>query len=200
MPKDRDTFVYPPRCGRPGVFEARRIPVEGPVRRPARGSAWREQIDAYLEDCFRRESPPRVKELAHFLELSRSYLHRVFAETWRTTPSRYLRREEVLVASRLLRGSALKETRVAYKAGFGTRRTLFRAFQKTLRMTPSAYRAMVHAGSKGGPNVATLPIPKPGKAGDKRIGRSPSNETHESRTSFVALAKRPRRARPERNL
>lgn len=169
MANDGGSSVYEPRRGRPAVLEARRILVEGPVRRLAGGSAWRDQIDAYLETCFRRESPPRVKELAHFLDLSRSYLHRVFADTWRTTPSRYLRREEVLVASRLLRDSALKETRVAYKAGFGTRRTLFRAFQKTLRMTPSAYRALAHGDSEGGPNVTTSPVPKTGKAGDKRI-------------------------------
>jgi AraC-like DNA-binding protein len=95
----------------------------------------------YLHDCFRDESPPRVKELAAHLGMSSVQLRRAFAEIMEMSPSRYLKAQQILYAQQLLRETDLSTNALAYRAGFGTRATFFRLFRKIAGMTPRRFAA-----------------------------------------------------------
>ena len=56
-------------------------------------------------------------------------------------PSTYLRRKQIDCAKRLLTQTDLTMNVIAYKCGFGTRTTFFRAFKRETGMTPREYRA-----------------------------------------------------------
>lgn len=100
----------------------------------------RQFVENYLRDCFSRESPPRVVELAERLGLSRSRLHEVFLERFGVRPAAYLKQRQIELAAELLSTTGLTSAQIAYRCGFGTRRTLFRSFQRTLATTPATFR------------------------------------------------------------
>jgi AraC-like DNA-binding protein len=88
-----------------------------------------EAVDAYVRSCFRRESPPRVSELARTLGLSRRTLMKRFREVQEVTPSAYVKKMQIARAKiLLLRGWPTE--RCAQVAGFGTPRSLFRSFRE----------------------------------------------------------------------
>ena len=95
----------------------------------------------YLRDCFRAESPPRVKELAARLGMSPLQLYRAFTRTTGMSPARYLKSRQIAFAQRLLRETALTTNEVAYRAGFGTRATFFRLFRELVGVTPRRFAA-----------------------------------------------------------
>ena len=94
----------------------------------------------YLDKCLERESTPQVKELAAMLGISRSDFSKLFVRVVGEQPSSYLRRAEIECAKRLLVETDLPMNKIAYRCGFGTRTTFFRAFKRLLGMTPLAYR------------------------------------------------------------
>ena len=95
-----------------------------------------DRIEAYLDACFARESPPRVSELARLLGLTRERLMETFCEHVGVKPGAYLRRRQVGEAKQLLRRTKFRVDRVGYMVGFGTRRTFFRVFQRLTGLTP----------------------------------------------------------------
>ena len=97
-------------------------------------------VDEYVRDCFARESPPRVSELAERLGMARSTLHDIFTARYGVSPSAYLKRRQIDHAAHLLRSTALTSAAIAYRSGFGTRRTMFRAFRRSLQCAPNAIR------------------------------------------------------------
>jgi AraC-like DNA-binding protein len=98
------------------------------------------RIEAYLEACFARESPPRVSELASVLGITRVRLMKTFCEHVGVKPGAYLRRRQVGEAKQLLRRTKFPVDRVGYMVGFGTRRTFFRVFQRLIGLTPAQFR------------------------------------------------------------
>jgi len=98
------------------------------------------RIHVYVVDCLKRESPPRATELADWLGVSRMTLMRWFRDELGTTPSAYLREARVRYAQRMLRATSLSTTAVAYRSGFGTRRTFYRAFRNHTTLTPAQFR------------------------------------------------------------
>lgn len=100
----------------------------------------RQAVDAYLLRCFSTEETPRVSELAEVLGLAREKLSRAFAVEAGESLSAYLKRRQVSHAERLLTTSSLSTTRIGYLAGFGTRRTFYRAFRRDTGMSPDQYR------------------------------------------------------------
>jgi len=100
-------------------------------------------IEEYLAECFRIESPPRVGELAERFHLSRVTLNSWFREQLDSTAAAYLKARQVDYAKWLLECTQLSATSIAYRAGFGTRRTFFRLFRQATECTPAEYRGAV---------------------------------------------------------
>jgi AraC-like DNA-binding protein len=98
-------------------------------------------IDRYLRECFEKESPPRVDELAAVLGVTASALSRRFRRLSGSRLAEELKRRQIEFAEHLLRCSDLTVTQIAYRAGFGTRRTFFRAYQRFKGVTPESYRS-----------------------------------------------------------
>jgi AraC-like DNA-binding protein len=100
----------------------------------------RHAVDHYLRRCFSLEDTPRVSELAALLGMTREKLSRDFAAAYGVALSSYLKHRQLRQAERLLESSALSTTRIGYLAGFGTRRTFYRAFRRVRGMSPDEYR------------------------------------------------------------
>src|SRR3954453_23814858 len=116
--------------------------MQGQLARPDQLLA---TIEEYLRDCFERESPPRVDELAQIAGLAPAALSRRFRRRYGVGLAEHLKRLQVDFAERLLRDSDLTATQIAYRAGFGTRRTFFRAYRRLKGETPDAYRSRLRA-------------------------------------------------------
>ena len=74
------------------------------------------------------------------LGVSRETLTRDFAALQGMPLSAYMKQRQLQHAQRLLMQSDLSTTQIAYQCGFGTRRTFYRAFRRTLDMSPDQYR------------------------------------------------------------
>ena len=66
---------------------------------------------------------------------------RVFARSAGITPARYVEKLRVEGARRRLEESRSTVDEVAAQCGFGTRESMRRSFQRTLRVSPTAYRS-----------------------------------------------------------
>ena len=97
-------------------------------------------VDGYLERCFLHEETPRVSELANLLEVSRESLSRRFAEIAGISLADYIKERQLMHAKTLLLTSELTTQRIAYRSGFGTRRTFYRAFRRATGISPAVYR------------------------------------------------------------
>ena len=81
-----------------------------------------------------------VEALAHRVAMSPRHFARVFTREVGTTPARYVEKVRVEAARRRLEESAHGVDTIADTCGFGTAETMRRAFIRTLRVPPSAYR------------------------------------------------------------
>lgn len=81
-----------------------------------------------------------VPVLAERCAMSPRHFSRVFARELGCTPAAYVERSRLEAARRLLESSAMSLDEVAVAAGFGTAATLYRVFQRALRVSPGAYR------------------------------------------------------------
>lgn len=95
----------------------------------------------YLDACYHVETPPRVSEFADILGMPAAQVSRMFRQIFGSHLSDYLKIHQVEYAESLLRETSLTVTKVAYKAGFGTRRTFFRTYRRVKGETPEQYRA-----------------------------------------------------------
>ena len=98
------------------------------------------RIHQYLLKCFRRESPPRVSELARWLGVPLSNFVETFHRATGMTPSAYLKERQIAAAKLLLLRTEMPVEKVGYSAGFGTPRTFFREFRQHTGMSPGRYR------------------------------------------------------------
>jgi AraC-like DNA-binding protein len=109
-------------------------------------------ITAYLEDCYRQETAPRADELARALRVAPATLRRMCNDRYGRPPSALLKDAQAERARTLLEQSDLSTARVAYQAGYGSRRTLFRAFIRSEGATPASIRSRLrlerHAGDR----------------------------------------------------
>jgi transcriptional regulator GlxA family with amidase domain len=81
-----------------------------------------------------------VETLARRVAMSPRHFARVFAREVGTTPARYVETVRVEAARRRLEESSHGVDAIADTCGFGTAETMRRAFLRTLRVAPSAYR------------------------------------------------------------
>ena len=94
------------------------------------------------------EDPGRdcsVPALARRVAMSPRNFARVFAREVGATPGQFVERVRVEAARRRLEESADGVDNIASRCGFGTAETMRRAFLRTLRVPPSAYRSRFRA-------------------------------------------------------
>lgn len=82
-----------------------------------------------------------VAALARRAAMSPRNFARVFAQSIGLTPARYVDSLRVEAARRRLEESDVAVDEVAVRCGFGSRESMRRAFQRTLRVSPAAYRS-----------------------------------------------------------
>jgi len=100
----------------------------------------RRTADRYVQESFAKESSPQVTELAAQVGMNRSDFTKVFTYVVGEAPSAYLRRGQISCAKHLLTTTRMPMNAIAYRCGFGTRTTFFRAFKRETGMTPKQYR------------------------------------------------------------
>jgi len=100
----------------------------------------RSLVEEYLQDCFRAESAPRVKELASLAGVAPALLARRFYGESRLRLSTYFRLRQISHAQRLLLTTNQNCTKVGYASAFQTRATFFRVFRRHAGCTPEAFR------------------------------------------------------------
>ena len=102
--------------------------------------------DSYLAENFRHEKSAQVKELALRLTVSPAEFGKLFAIVTGERASDYLRGRQIERAKDLLLNSQFSLNAVAYKSGFGTRTTFFRAFKRLTGMTPREFQGRARKG------------------------------------------------------
>jgi transcriptional regulator GlxA family with amidase domain len=93
-------------------------------------------IARYVRDCMRREDPPRVSEVARLFGMTAEHLSRQFRGEFGASISTFMKTLQVRRARQLMRTTELTTTRIAYLCGFGTRRTLYRAYRRFTGTSP----------------------------------------------------------------
>lgn len=96
-------------------------------------------VARYVIDCIRKEDVPRVSELAAMQGLTPEYISRSFRDRYGVRISDYIKALQVRMAQRLLRDTDLNTTRIAYRCGFGTRRSFFRTYRRVAGASPSEH-------------------------------------------------------------
>jgi AraC-like DNA-binding protein len=103
-------------------------------------------LEAALEWTRRHlHEPLRVVDLARRVGMSERTFNRRFREQVGTTPARWLARERVLRAQRLLESSDLPVEQVADRVGFGSAVTLRQRFGAVVGTSPQAWRQAFRA-------------------------------------------------------
>lgn len=98
-------------------------------------------ITEYLSECYAARSVARASELAQRLGVTPSTLTRACEAIAGAPPSKILKERQLAHVELLLTSTKFSLTEIAYRAGFGTRATMFRAFMKKVKCTPHTYRA-----------------------------------------------------------
>lgn len=98
------------------------------------------RLREYLDACYHGETPPRVSEFADSLGISAAQLSKTFRRLFGLHLSDYLKTKQVEYAEALLQQTSHTVTKVAYMAGFGTRRTFFRTYRRVKGITPDQFR------------------------------------------------------------
>lgn len=127
----RRMVVAPHRSGGQAQFIDLPLPDVADDDRIGQAQAWAlEHLDQSLT----------VDDLADRAAMSRRTFNRRFAQTTGSTPLQWLLQQRTLLAQRLLETTDLGVEAVAHRSGFGSAVTLRTQFQRTLRVSPHAYR------------------------------------------------------------
>lgn len=116
--------------------------IEQPV--PVTRDSSLQRIQAWALE--RLDESLTVEDLARAANTSPRNLTRRFNAELGTTPLKWLQRERVRLAQRLLEQTELPVQRIAERAGFGSAITLRRQFADTLGTTPAKYRGTFRGG------------------------------------------------------
>jgi transcriptional regulator GlxA family with amidase domain len=130
------------------------------VQRPGGQSQFSAQLAAQLAErhplrelqAWIAEHPAAdltVGALAERVAMSPRHFARVFRDEVGVPPARYVERQRVEVARRLLETTDHAVERIAGECGFGTVETLQRAFRRHVATTPSDYRRLFTRNSGG---------------------------------------------------
>jgi AraC-like DNA-binding protein len=101
-------------------------------------------IAAYLAFCHRGRTAARASELAGFLSVSYRSLRRVCNRVLGVAVNVAIRARQLEWAARILRETDMPIDEIGLLAGFGDRRTFFRAIRREFACSPSAVRKDGH--------------------------------------------------------
>jgi AraC-like DNA-binding protein len=82
-----------------------------------------------------------VSELADRFGFDASQLNKHFRRRYGVCVSAYVKQGQLALADELMRATNWTTATIAYRCGFGTRRTFFRAYRRLKGETPASYRA-----------------------------------------------------------
>jgi transcriptional regulator GlxA family with amidase domain len=119
------------RAGGQSQFSVQ-LAAQAAERRPLR------ELQSYIAEHPRDDLS--VPALAARCAMSPRNFSRVFLRELGCTPAAYVERSRLDVARRLLESSTMSLDEVVVAAGLGTAATLYRVFQRSLRVSPGAYR------------------------------------------------------------
>jgi transcriptional regulator GlxA family with amidase domain len=125
------------------------------LRRPGGQSQFSVQLSAQIADreplrelqrwiADHLDADLSVEALARRSAMSPRNFARVFTREVGLTPGQFVENSRVEAARRRLEESADGVDLIASECGFGTRESMRRAFIRTLRVPPSAYRSRFH--------------------------------------------------------
>jgi transcriptional regulator GlxA family with amidase domain len=97
------------------------------------------ELQAWMSDHLAADLS--VESLAKRAAMSPRNFARVFVQSLGTTPARHVEKLRVEAARRRLEESRAGVEEIAAQCGFGTRESMRRAFARTLKVSPSAYRS-----------------------------------------------------------
>jgi len=103
------------------------------------------------------EQPWSVDSLAAKTGLSRSVFAERFAARLGRTPMSYLAEWRLQIAARLLRETDLSISEICHRLGYGSAASFDRAFKRSHRLSPSAYRRRSAAAPASGAPAQALP-------------------------------------------
>lgn len=99
--------------------------------------------------------PIRLEDLSRLLGVSVHHLLPAFRQAFGTTPAKYVLRQRIRAAQRLLLGSTLDITAIALRTGFSSHSHLTEVFRRHIGFPPSAFRE----GARCSPPSATSDSP-----------------------------------------
>lgn len=141
----RRMVLFLHRPGGQSQFSAQ-LAVQQADRRPVR------DLQTWIADHL--DADLSVESLAKRAAMSPRNFARVFHREVGATPARFVERVRVEAARRRLEESAHGVEQVASQCGFGTAESMRRAFLRTLRVSPSAYRSRFRAAPQIGKESA----------------------------------------------
>lgn len=97
-------------------------------------------IEMYLDDCYKAQSGARIKELAHYIGVTRPHVSAVLRRVFGKPAREVFWERQIAYAERLFADTTMSLAEIALAAGFGTERTLYRVFRLQRGMTPGECR------------------------------------------------------------
>jgi transcriptional regulator GlxA family with amidase domain len=119
------------RAGGQSQFSAQ-LAAQAAERRPLR------ELQTFIADHPRADLS--VPALAARCAMSPRNFARVFRRELGVTPAEYVERSRLDAARRMLESTEMSLDEIAVASGFGSAATLYRVFQRSLRVSPGAYR------------------------------------------------------------
>ena len=101
---------------------------------------WVAEAESYLAECREKASSVRASELALRLARSPAQLAREFHLSVGSRLKDYLSSRQIERAKELLRTTHRTTAEIALDSGFGTPRSFYRAFRRSVGVTPTEYR------------------------------------------------------------
>ena len=98
-----------------------------------------ENVMHYLQEAF-ADASLTADRLAEQFNVSRSYLYRIFRESYGVTPSDQLEQIRMEHAKKLLAETELSVTDIASACGYNSSNTFYKAYKKRFGCTPNASR------------------------------------------------------------
>ena len=101
---------------------------------------WLAEAESYISECRRANSSLRASEFAARMNRTPVQTAREFRSSVGTTLKDYLSWRQIECAKELLRNTRRGTAQIARECGFGTVRTFYRAFRRSVGCSPTRFR------------------------------------------------------------